>query len=322
MTNDLGFGLLEVKLYHSPNDLSNLRSLNSIIDSGVLDYVTSVDKHGAADTFIENYTFEFSFTNEQLACDFEIVDSLESSADVCKLTVWNVQENSIVTVNDVFIFKYYWEHNPKKYSIYTVRVQEIETTMDNADIKTTINGTMMDENLIYNASVHNLYPKISNYKQLKDILENIYRLNFLSNEKAFDDEVQLLEPLFTKEKSIGEILDNVCDQREWKWKISKDSVAIYDPEKEDTNGVFKIPVLIINYNDIYKYSEKSDGIEIETDGIPDIVAGQVIYLDTSDTPDFVETESKYYIIDEIKTTIKRQNGFFSNLFMHEVVNDE
>jgi len=318
---DLDFGKLEIKLYHNPTTMSNLKSLDSFIDDERLDYVVSKDTE-VVNTFTSDKQFEFSFENTQLACDFEIIDSIESSADSCKLTVWNIRENTIITLNDVFIFRYYWESNPNKSSMYIVRVQEAETSIDNADMKTVVNGTMLDESLIYDTKINNLYPKISTYLQVKEILTDIYKLNFLTVEKIFDSSMALPEPLFTKDKSLGEILDNVCDQIGFKWKISKDSIAIYNPEKELLDGVFKIPVLTIDYNDVFKYALKDDGVEIQTGGIPGIVAGQVVYLDTSNTPPYVTEESKYYIVDEIKTEITNQSGFFSSLFMHEVVNNE
>lgn len=303
--------------------MDNLRNINNIIESERLDYTVrtayhATDKQSLVDT--SNIQFETKFDNTQLACDLQITDSIETGADEFKFTVWNLPENTFLTKGDVFVFTYYWESAPNQYSMYVCRAVEVATEMDDADVKTTSKGSLMDESLIYDTKTNKEYPKITLYTDIKNILSNIYKLNFTTDSSVFDSNMPIPEPIFTRDKSIGEILDDLCTQADMMWKISKGTVAIFH-KNSISDSIFDIPVIEINYNDLFKYTQKDDGIEIETSGLTNIIATQVLYLDTSNTPAFVTQDSSYYVVDEITTSITSKDGFFSTVYMHEVGDD-
>lgn len=290
-----------------------------------------------------HYTLSFKFTNKQLHSELQIIDSVSNGNESFSFSVWNVPTDVTLKPDDILIFKYYWESDPQSVTQYHGIVESVEKSRTNADTKVTAKGSTIHHDILYNTSIAKVYPKIDKFHQVKDMIEVDIGLKFMSNHSTFYSMDSLLEtPILTKAKTVGRILDEVCQQLgdEFQWKIfNTTDVYIYSLKEfsegilqhnenvitrlnEDTNKfdpMLQMHLLSVDISDVLELKDVDDyNIEVELMGLPTLKAGAIFQIDCENAPAYLNRETKNYVIDEIKQDITIASGFISTIYAHEV----
>lgn len=321
---DLDFCKLEVTIVHSllsfktaPRKFKNIAAISKYFNQ------SAPAKHPYLES--ANTVLVLEFDNTQLDCELKIVDSTEDASDVFAFKVWNFPENTMMYIGDYLLFKYYWESDPTKYTTYHGVIKTIRSKRDTANVKTIVKGQLVNQDILYNWSIYEKYPKLTYYSEVKDFIENELQFSFTYMIPVFSRKLRLTTPILTKGKPVGAILEEVCSQLTailkddtCKWKfINGNTILIYrgsDLGKKFLNEQFKLQVPAINYNDLFEYTDNGENFFIEMEGIPTLVSGIVFYVDTTGVPPYITTESAYYVADEIEHTISCTDGYSVKIY--------
>lgn len=260
------------------------------------------------------------FDNEQMNCELKIVDSMEDNSDSFVFKVWNIPEGTIMVEGDYLLFKFYWDSDPTTYTSYQGIIKTIKSKRTVANLQTTIKGSIVNQDVLYNWSVYDKYPKLTYYKDVEDFIENELNYNFTSLVPGFVDKVQLTKPILTYNKSVGDILEEVCKQasvvtgEKCSWKfINNNTILLYKKSDLSTkylNDTYNMRVPSIDYNSLFEFTGNgSGGFKIELTGIPTIVAGIVFYIDVTSVPSYITTKSAYYVVNEVEHNITTKDGY-------------
>ena len=336
---DLDFCKLEVTIIHSLQPFTSMvdkfrnvaeiskyfQSSASTFDDVAL-YFRAELGLGIVNTKSEDFIIKMQFDNLQARCELKIVDSIEDASDTFIFKVWNFPENTILYAGDYLLFKYYWESDPNNYTSYHGVINTVDAKRTCADLQITVKGQLVHQNILYNWSVYDKYPKLQYYSDIKDFIENELKFDFTSMVHGFTDKTPLTTPIFTRGKSVGVIFEEVCKQAtagllendECLWKfVNGQTILFYKSSNLDgrlLNEYFKVEVLSIKYNDLLSYTMNTDQYCIETFGLPTIVAGIVFHIDAEEVPDYVTTESAYYIVNEVEHNITLSSGYTMKIY--------
>lgn len=323
---ELTFGKLEVATYHSFLNTGNMdeawenyKTLSKVF-KGDVDLKTGF---GYCDPDDNGPAINVNFDNTDLHCELVTVDSLDANSDSFKFTVWNIPEETIFYLNDVITFKYYWESDPSRFSIYHGRVEFTKAERSGGDVKTVIQGKLIHQNILYHWSAFKVYKKIQYYSELKDVLFTELGLVLNSSVGELGRRISLENPILTHRTTIGEIIDQICEELGVEWRlINHNEVLIYTREELELqllNERYDVEVLTIDYNDILDLSVADDAqFKFKMYGLPMIKPGTVIIINTDNTPDFVTLETTSYVIDEVESTITLRDGFMTTCYIHKV----
>jgi len=274
-----------------------------------------------------NMVIQVQFDNTQLNCELKIVDSAEDASDTFTFKVWNLPENTILAEGDYLLFKYYWEADPSNYISYHGIITTLTSKRTSANLQTTVKGQLVDQNILYNWSVYDKYPKLNYYSDIKDFIEQELQFKLVSRIQGFEDKTKLPTPILTRSKSVGDILNDVCDQItktkltgdtcHWKFVNGQD-IWLYkhsDLGSRILNEYLKMTVPSVKYNDLLEYTLNDDGVIIQVFGIPTLVAGVVFYIDAEEVPEGHATiASAYYMVNEVEHNITVSDGYVTKIY--------
>jgi len=327
---DLDFCKLEVTVIHSLqtftsmtdkfNNIFQITKYFNMQNNSVMDFPeylnTSLILDNNNDTVIQ-----LQFDNTQLDCELKIIDSTEDNSDSFVFKVYNLPENTILYADDYLLFKFYWESDPNNYTSYHGLIKTVSAKRSSANILTTVKGQLVHQNILYNWSIYDKYPKLEYYSDIKDFVEQELKFEFISMIHGFTTNMKLPTPILTRGKSVGSILEEVCSQLtsnvlskdECLWKfVNGQTILLYkrsDLGRRILNERFKIPVPSIKYADLLAYTITDGEYTIELFGLPTVVAGIVIYIDAEEVPEYISVESAYYIVNEIEHNITLTSGY-------------
>jgi len=333
---DLDFCKLEVTVIHSLQTFTSMidkfRNVSEIAKYFKSDSSTFTDVAqyfraelglGMSNFKSEDFVVRLQFDNTQLNCELKIIDSLEDASDTFVFKVYNLPIDTVLTSGDYLLFKYYWESNPKKYTSYHGIITTIGSKRTSAELQLTVKGQLVNQNILYHWSIYDKYPILQYYSDVKGFIMNELKFNFTTRIKGFSDKIALPTPIFTRGKSVGIILENVCEQItksilkekndicRWKF-LNGQTILIYkesDLGGRILNEHIHIQVPSIKYNDLLNYTPDDGEYLIEVFGIPTLVSGIVFYIDAEEVPDYVTVESAYYIANEVEHNIRLSDGY-------------
>lgn len=314
--------ILEVTVIHSLQNFETTAEKFRNV-SAISQYFKRLDK-SAIDPNNSDLVIQLQFDNTQLFCELKVIDSMEDESDKFTFRVWNVPEGTIFAKEDYLLFKFYWDSDPTTYTTYHGIIKSIKSKRTNADLQVTIKGNIVDQDVLYNWSIYDKYPKLTYYNDVKDFIENELHFNFTSLVPGFTDKTRLSKPILTYNKSIGDILEEVCKQassstgEQCSWKfINNNTILLYKKSDLSTkylNETYNLRVPAINYNDLIEFTDNGTGFTIELFGIPTLIAGIVFYIEVTDVPSYITTESAYYIANEIEHNITLKDGYMMKVY--------
>lgn len=332
---DLDFCKLEVTIIHS------LQTFSSMVDKfhNVKEITKYFDLYNSSSTDLLTYfrddmrlgndadlVIKLQFDNTQLNCELKIIDSTEDASDNFVFKVWNLPNNTVLFSGDYLLFKFYWESDPEHYTSYHGVIKDIKAKRSSADLLITAKGEVVNQNILYNWSIYEKYPKLHFYSDVKDFIENELNFNFVPMVTGFNNDTVLPTPIFTRGKSVGIILEEVCkqitdsvskdDPCHWKF-INGQTILLYkdsDLGGRILNEYFKIAVPSIKYNDLLEYTPNDTGYIVNTFGIPALVSGIVFHINADEVPSYLEAESAYYTANEIEHNITLSSGYIMKIY--------
>lgn len=336
-SSDLDFCQLEVIVIHSLQTFAtlkdkfvNLKQINTFFQN--TGYSNEIED--------PNFVVQLEFTNSMLDCELKIVDSIEDDGDSFQFTVYNIPDKTIFSVGDYLLFKYYWRGDPKKYTFYHGYINDIKSTRSAADFKTVIKGEVVHQNILYNWSIFNKYPKLDLFEQIPDFIQNELKLGFYSTTSGWEQSILLPNAIFTRGKSVGQILDEICQQvtennkildpankdslkNRLRWRLVNGETILFfrdsDLDGQELNTQFNIEVPAVNYSDLLEYQDNTENYQIQVFGIPTLKAGMVFYVDTTGTPDWVTEESAYFVAEEVEHNITCSDGYIMKIYARKIV---
>ncbi len=278
----------------------------------------------AVDPNNKDLIIQLQFDNTQLACELKIIDSMEDESDKFTFRIWNVPEGTIFVKGDYLLFKYYWDSDPTTYTTYHGVIKSVSSKRTSADLAVVIKGSIVDQDILYNWSIYNKYPKLNNYSDVSDFIENELQYNFTTLVPGFIDKTPLSTPILTYKKSVGDILTEVCSQasestgQECSWKfINNNTILLYKKSDLSTkflNETYNMRVPSIDFNSLFDFKNNGEEFIIECTGIPTLVAGIVFYIDCTGVPSYITTESAYYVVNEIEHNITLKDGYLIKVY--------
>jgi hypothetical protein len=342
----LDFCKLEVTVVHSLiNFKSTLEKFRNV--SAISKYFESDSGQWTLDPDNSDTVIVLKFDNSQLSCELKAIDSTDDACDNFIFKVWNVPENTIFNIGDYLLFKWYWESDPTRYTVYHGVIKSISVKRNNADLQTSLKGCLVNQDILYNWSIYAKYPKITYYSEVSDFIQNELNFNFTPMIPTFNNKIKLLNPILTRGKSVGEILEQICqqitkdlsvipynvqmggvfdyptivtseakDKCNWKF-INGNTILIYLDSQLNTkllNELYSIVVPSVNYNDLIEYTNNGDNFTIQVFGIPTLKSGIVFYIDTTGVPNYVTTKSAYYLVTEIEHNITISDGYVTKVY--------
>jgi hypothetical protein len=237
-----------------------------------------------------------------------------------------LSENTVLYSGDYLLFKFYWESDPDHYTSYHGLIKTVSVKRSSANVLTIVKGQLVHQNILYNWSIYDKYPKLEYYSDVKDFVEHELKFEFVSMISGFTTDMNLPTPILTRGKSVGVIFEEVCKQitksvltnDECLWKfVNGQTVLFYkrsDLSGRVLNEYFKISVPTIKYSDLLTYTITDGEYVIELFGLPTIVSGIVIYIDAEEVPDYISIESAYYIVNEVEHKITLNDGYIAKLY--------
>lgn len=314
--------ILEVTVIHSlQNYETTAEKFRNV--SAISEYFKRLDKE-SIDPNNPDLVIQLQFDNTQLFCELKVIDSMEDESDKFTFKIWNVPEGTIFAEEDYLLFKFYWDSDPTTYTTYHGIIKSIKSKRTVSDLQVTIKGNIVDQDILYNSSIYGKYPKLTYYSDVEDFIENELHFNFTSLVPGFIDKTQLSKPILTYNKSIGEILEEVCKQaslstgEQCSWKfINNNTILLYKKSDLSTkylNETYNLRVPTVNYNDLMEFTDNGTGFTIELLGIPTLIAGIVFYIEVTDVPSYITTKSTYYIVNEIEHNITLKDGYMMKVY--------
>lgn len=332
---DLDFCKLDVTIIHS------LQTFTSMVDkfNNVSQITKYFDLNNSSSTDLLSYfrdemrlggdsdlVIQLQFDNTQLDCELNIIDSTEDASDTFVFKVYNLPENTVLYSGDYLLFKFYWESDPEHYTSYHGLIKTVSAKRSSANVLTTAKGQLVNQNILYNWSIYDKYPKLEYYSDIKDFVEQELKFEFVSMIHGFNTNMNLPTPILTRGKSVGDILEDVCSQitknvltnDECLWKfVNGQTILLY--KRSDLGGrilneYFKISVPSIKYADLLSYTITDGEYIIEVFGLPTVVSGIVVYIDAEDVPDYISAESLYYVVNEVEHKITLSDGYIVKLY--------
>lgn len=309
--------ILEVTVIHSLQSFeTNIEKFRNI--QSISKYFTRI---GNETIYLKNTdsVVKLQFNNTQLFCELKIIDSIEDESDKFTFKVWNVPDNTIFSEGDYLLFKFYWASDPTTYTTYHGIIKKLKAKRTYDGLLTTIKGSLVDQEILYNTSVYEKYPKLSYYNDVQNFIEHDLNYNFTTLAPGFIDKTKLARPILTRGKSIGDVLTEVCKQlskttgQQCSWKfINGNTILLYKKSDLGTkylNERYNIRVISIDYNSLFDFIDNGTDFTVECVGIPTLTAGLVFYIDCTTVPSYITTKSTYYVINEIEHTITLNNGY-------------
>lgn len=317
-----GHCILEVTVIHSlQNFATTAEKFRNI--SAVSEYFKKMDKT-AINPNNPDMVIQLQFNNDRYHCELKIVDSTEDDSDKFVFKVFNIPEGTILVKGDYLLFKIYWAEDPNTYTIYHGVVVDVSSKRTVADLQLTVKGNLVDQDILYNWSIYEKYPKLTYYSDIEDFVENELHFNFTTLVPGFVDNVPLTKPILTYQKSIGGILEQVCaqasksigEQCSWKF-INNNTILLYKKSDLGTkflNERYNLRVPTINYNSLFGFTNNGTGFTVETVGIPTLTAGIVFYIEVTDVPSYITAESTYYVVNEVEHNITLKDGYLMKIY--------
>lgn len=283
---------------------------------------------------------QLQFDNTQLNCELKVVDSTEDESDKFQFKVWNMPENVTFAVDDYLLFKWYWEADPDNYTCYHGVIKSVKSKRNSADLETTVKGIVVDQDILYATSIYQKYPKLTYYSDVKNFIERELNLEFVSMIPGFSQKTPLPEPILTRGKSVGVIMETVCSQltrtvlknansrypndvAKWKF-LNGQTILIYresDLKSRNSNILnnhLMITVPEVSYNDVLEFTDNGDNnFTLQVFGLPTVVSGISIHVDATDAPAFVTFESAYYTVDEVEHNITMADGYIMKAYVRK-----
>lgn len=340
---DLDFCKLEVTVLHSIQGFESAKEkLNNV--AAMVKYFDPADKNEWANerkSVTSDDLFQFKFDNTQLNCELKVVDSIDDEGDNFIFKVWNIPETVIFYPDDFLLFKYYWETDPKKYTTFHGLIKKVKSNRLSSDLETTIKGELVNQAILYGTSVFQKFPKLTQYSDVKNFVENELNLEFVSMIPGFSQKTKLVTPILTRGKSVGVIMELICkeltdttlktanplypnDVARWKFLPDGQTILVYrdsdliSKNSSILNNDVKMTVSSVDYNDLLEFTDVGDGsYVIQIFGLPTIKAGVVFYINTKGAPSFVTAESAYYVVDEVEHNISLADGFIMKAYVRK-----
>jgi hypothetical protein len=323
---EMNFCRLEVTVLHSllnfTERFDRYRNAASIIK-----YFNTLT-HPIVINFMDNdMLFQLQFDNTILSCELQIIDSTDDTADSFKFKVWNIPTDTILTIGDYLLFKFYYNSEPDVYTTYHCVVKSLKPSRDSeANLLTEITGTVVDQDILSNWSIYAKYPKLNTYNDVKDFVENELKFNFTTTVPGFVDKTLLTTPILTRGKSISNILTEVCSQaskslgKDCGWKfVNSNTILIYkniDLGTKLLNDQYNLLIPVINYNDIFEFVDNGTNFTVKVYGIPTLKSGVVFYVEVTTIPDYITAKSTYYVVEEIEHSITINDGYIMKIYCH------
>jgi hypothetical protein len=315
------FCRVEVTIIHSlQNFATTAEKFRNV--AAISQYYKRLDR-GAIDPNNPDLVIQSQFDNTQLFFELKIIDSTEDDSDKFTFKLYNVPEGTIFVEGDYLLFKIYWDSDPTTYTTYHGIIKSVKSKRTVADLQATIKGSLVDQDILNNWSIYQKYPKLTYYSDVKDFIEQELKFNFTPLTTNFLGKVPLSKPILTYNKSIGDILGEVCKQlsasgQECSWKfVNNNTILIYKKSDLGTkylNEVYNLRVPTINYNDIFEFTSNGTGFIIETEGIPTLTAGIVFCVEVTSVPSYITAETTYYIVNEVEHNITLKDGYLMKIY--------
>jgi hypothetical protein len=311
------FARIDVTLCHRPT----MRNLDTVEEqmAYIAQYFQQTDYNTTTDYLV------LKFNNEQLHCDLNIIDSLEEGADKFSFSVWNVPDDVMFAQDDIILFRYYWQDDSSRYTIYHGQILSISTDRSGADWKTTITGEIIHSNLMYNWSAYRRISLVKYYSDIASIVSSEIGLTLKTHIEEFFDNIPLTEPILTYNKTVGEVLTDVCAQLstenvKCRWKIINNDLFIYKVNELDHaifNEAYDIDTLVVKYDDLLEFTSVNDNqVQFKAFGLPAVKAGVVIELNSNGAPDYITWKTDFLIVDEVEHSITADDGYISTVYAH------
>lgn len=291
------------------------------------------------------------FSNEDLNCELDLNDSVDSKSNNFKFTVWNLYSSLDpaikVQTDDLIRFKFYWKNNPELFTIYDTIITDVETTQDGGDLKTSFKGSIVEQNLlfrmpaqgdikkiVYHTDIHKLIENKCGYEYYLDDLIQFDPFQIETDDVAADGSTVIIErngefipePLSTFKYTVGSLLDKYIEllsetyKTTFHWKIALGNILrVYREEEGLPEASAKF--LTIKYEDILSIKDNSDSnTEIKVFGIPSLKSNSAFMIDFGTNPPEI-SEGKHriiYLVDEIKSKFTMGDGYTNSIYAHKL----
>jgi hypothetical protein len=284
-----------------------------------------------------NNTINVSFSNIQLDCELNLVDSIKNNGDKFTFTVYNIPANTIFSIGDLLVFNIYWLQEANKKIKYVGLIKEVKTDRVSGDLKTVVKGEVVYQDLLYRWSIYEKYPLLKKWYEIPDFIRNELGLEFYSTMTGWETDIKLHEYIYTKNKTVGDIFDEICrqvriynlsnprndlDKDDLHWKLVNENTIIFYKRSDLGSGLlndrFGITFPSIHYTDLFEYTNNVKNYSIQTVGIPTMKAGVVFHIDTTGVPNFVKENSAYFICDEVEHSITLKDGYNVKIYARKI----
>lgn len=314
--------ILEVTVVHSLQSFeTNIEKFRNI--QAISQYFSRI---GNETIYLKNTdsVVKLQFNNTQLLCELKIIDSTEDKSDKFTFKVWNIPDNTILSEGDYLLFKFYWKSDPTTYTTYHGMIKRLKAKRTGEGLQTTIKGNLVNQEILYSTSVYEKYPKLTYFNDVQNFIENDLNYNFTTLAPGFVDKTPLSRPILTRDKSVGDVLTEICKQltkstgQECSWKfINNNTVLLYKKSDLGTkylNERYNIRSISIDYNSLSDFIDNGTNFTVECVGIPTLTAGITFYIDCTAVPAYVKTQSAYYVISEIEHNITLNAGYHVKIY--------
>lgn len=336
---ELGFCKLEVTAIHSPMNLKDVTARFQNMQAIQKYFVTTAQStdsgYPSAVQANKDKVIQVKFDNTQLNCELQVIDSTEDESDTFTFTVYNVPDNTIFIKGDYLLFKWYWDNDPDNYTMYHGTIDTAKAELSAADRKIIVKGPLVNQDILYNYTSSTKYPKLTYYSDVKDYVVNDLKLDFKSTMSIFTQKQPMSSPILTKGKSVGKIMETVCERVTKGWLTQSERYpgdkckykfvngqAIYFYRDSDLknrnetilNKEYKIPTISIHYNDLFDFQNIDGVYTIEVTGLPTLKSGIAFYIDCANVPAWVSTQSAYYLADEVEHNFSLKDGYNCKIY--------
>ncbi|NOR85157.1 hypothetical protein GQ473_03490 [archaeon] len=297
-----------------------------------------------------NYAASILFDNSQIHCEFEI-NEVFNADNTFKLSVWNLVDVDLVTINDILRVAFYWHEEhffPTKYYADMI-IENIIKTTDQNGVKLVLTGTTIIDHLFKSTGIVHSAGQV-NFKTLSDIVKQRFGLNTIFNITGSNAYI------LTRGKSITDLLNELCEvyiednNINCSWYIFGNNIVLQDDEHNNEETEFLTP--IIDYNDIIKleviaeeletddieytddeeymeniqYTSSKKSLKLDITGLPMLRKESFItikYSNVSPTKNFnLPVMNESFIVTEIKHTMGSDTGYYSTVYCYNIKSTE